>query len=175
MKQKSFAKMPCSVARAVEAIGDGWSMLVIRDLFYGAGRFEDLLEHTGIARNILASRLRKLVESGVVEKYVSSDGGKRQKYRLTDKGLDLFPVLIALMQWGDRWETGAQGPTLRMVDRERGAEVATIDVRDAQGQSVGPQDVLVQPGPGATRAIHKRFDKVFAEGLAHNHSEERTA
>ena len=175
MKHTSFANMPCSVARALEAVGDGWSFLVIRDLFYGAGRFEDLLEHTGIARNILASRLRKLVESGVVEKHTSSDGGKRKKYRLSKKGRDFFPVLIALMQWGDRWESGDRGPTLRMVDRAHGQDIAAIEVADAQGHALGPEDVTIQPGPGATRAVRKRFDQVFSEGISQYHSKEITA
>ncbi len=157
MKRKSFARMPCSVARALEVVGDGWTLLVVRDLFYGASRFDELLEYTGIARNILTSRLNKLVADGVVEKCDNPAGGKRKIYRLTEKGQDLFTILIALMQWGDRWEADAAGPTLSMLDRSSGDPIPDIFVRNAQGDVVGSQDVLLRPGPGATRAVYARF------------------
>ena len=157
MKRKSFARMPCSVARALEVVGDGWTLLVVRDLFYGASRFDELLEYTGIARNILASRLNKLVADGIVEKRDNPGGGKRKIYCLTEKGQDLFTILIALMQWGDRWEADTAGPTLSMLDRLSGDPIPDIFVRNTEGDVVGSRDVLLRPGPGATRAVLKRF------------------
>ena len=157
MKRKSFARMPCSVARALEVVGDGWTLLVVRDLFYGASRFDELLEYTGIARNILASRLNKLVADGIVEKRDNPAGGKRKIYCLTEKGQDLFTILIALMQWGDRWEADTAGPTLSMLDRLSGDPIPDIFVRNTDGDVVGSRDVLLRPGPGATRAVLKRF------------------
>ncbi len=155
--------MPCSVARALEVVGDGWTLLIVRDLFYGASRFDELLEHTGIARNILTSRLNKLVGDGVVEKRDNPAGGKRKVYRLTEKGRDLFAILVSLMQWGDRWEAGAAGPTLNMLDRLTGRPIPDIHVRNAEGDVVGPREVLLRPGPGATRAVHARFAQASSE------------
>ena len=166
MKRKSFARMPCSVARALEVVGDGWTLLVVRDLFYGASRFDELLEYTGIARNILTSRLNKLVGDGVVEKRDDPAGGKRKGYRLTEKGRDLFAILITLMQWGDRWEVDAAGPTLSMLDRSSGRPIPDVHVRNAQGDVVGPQEVVLRPGPGATRAVYERFAQTSSEQLS---------
>lgn len=159
MKQKSFAQMPCSIARALEVVGDGWTLLIIRDLFYGASRFDQLLEYTGIARNILTSRLNKLLDDGIVEKRDNPEGGKRKIYRLTEKGRDLFPVLIALMQWGDRWEAPAKGPTVSLLERASGRPVPDMAVQNECGETLAQEDVILRPGPGATRPVIRRFQK----------------
>ncbi|HEY3057982.1 MAG TPA: helix-turn-helix domain-containing protein [Chloroflexota bacterium] len=99
----------CSVARAIDALGDTWSLLVLREMFLGAHRFDQLQEHLGIARNILAARLRRLVDGGILEKRQYAEHPPRFEYHLTAKGIDLYPVIIALMQWGDRYVADAPG------------------------------------------------------------------
>jgi DNA-binding HxlR family transcriptional regulator len=103
MKRTSFEAWDCSVARTVDIIGEVWTPLILRDLFWGIRRFEDLQADLGIARNILSDRLRTLVDHGIVTKEPYQDRPVRHEYRLTEKGRDLAPVLLALLAWGDKW------------------------------------------------------------------------
>lgn len=102
--------MDCSVAKTLAVVGERWSLLVLRDAFYGVRRFEDLQRDLGIARNILADRLNALVAHGVLERRLYSERPPRYEYALTEKGRDLLPVMLALMRWGDRWEAGEKPP-----------------------------------------------------------------
>src|SRR5579875_583914 len=113
MERKSFADMHCSVAQALETVGEWWTLLILRDVFLGVTRFDEIQHRLGISRNVLNQRLQGLVESGVLERVPYSDRPVRYEYRLTDKGRDLFPVLTALRQWGDKYAAPA-GPPLRM-------------------------------------------------------------
>lgn len=101
MKRTGFAKVECPVGRALDAIGDWWSLLIVRDAFDGLRRFGDFQKNLGIAKGMLSSRLHKLVELGVLELVPASDGSAYQEYALTRKGHDLFPVVVALRQWGE--------------------------------------------------------------------------
>jgi DNA-binding HxlR family transcriptional regulator len=102
MERKSFADMGCSVAQCLETVGDSWTMLIVRDAFNGVTRFDDFRENLGMPRNTLRDRLAKLVDSGVLAKVPYSDHPPRYDYLLTDVGRDLWPVLTAMRQWGDR-------------------------------------------------------------------------
>src|SRR5687768_7420595 len=113
MRRTSFEDMHCSVARTLDVVGEWWTMLIIRDAFRGVRRFEDFQRSLGIARNVLTARLQRLVDEGVIERRPYQDNPLRHEYRLTAKGLDLYPVLVSLMQWGDRWKAGRAGPPLR--------------------------------------------------------------
>ncbi len=106
--------MHCSVAQCLEVVGEWWSMLIVRDVFLGVTRFDDFQERLGISRNILNLRLSRLVEAGVLEKVPYSKHPLRYDYRLTDKGRDLWPVLTAMRQWGDRY-AAPDGPPLRLT------------------------------------------------------------
>src|SRR5688500_8816575 len=105
-----FSKLDCSVARALEVVGERWSLLIIRDAMYGVRRFEDFQKDLGVARNILTDRLKSLVEQGVLERVAYADRPPRYEYRLTDKGRELMPVLLTMMVWGDKWYPGEAGP-----------------------------------------------------------------
>ncbi len=115
MRRTSFAEMECSVARTLEVIGEWWTMLVIREAFSGVRRFDDFQGRLGIARNVLAARLQSLVDHGVLERRQYHDRPPRCEYRLTEKGRDLYPVLIAMLTWGDKWTAGETGPPLRLT------------------------------------------------------------
>jgi DNA-binding HxlR family transcriptional regulator len=106
--------MRCSVARTLDVIGEWWTMLIVRDAFRGVTRFEDFHRNLGIARTVLSARLDRLVELGIFARRQYSDHPPRSEYLLTEKGRDLFPVLVTLIQWGDRW-TADDGPPLRLV------------------------------------------------------------
>jgi DNA-binding HxlR family transcriptional regulator len=120
---RTYDNQVCSVARALEAIGDRWTMLVIRDAFTGARRFEDYQQRLGIARNVLTDRLSRLVEDGILEKRLYQERPPRFEYRLTKKGLDLFPVLMSLLKWGDRHAPAENGPPMVVLHRGCGGEV----------------------------------------------------
>jgi DNA-binding HxlR family transcriptional regulator len=149
----AFDAETCSIKRTLDVLGERWTLLVLREAFYGVRRFEDFQRHIGCARNVLASRLAGLVEEGVMrrEPYREPKRRARHEYRLTEKGRDLLPILIALMQWGDRWRAGEGGPAVEVRHRGCGAPVEVI-VRCADGH--GPltaRDTRPMPGPGAVR------------------------
>jgi DNA-binding HxlR family transcriptional regulator len=104
----------CSIARASQILGDRWTILVIRELFWRCTRFEQITEHTGIATNILSDRLRKLLKNGIVTKTVVETDGRKFEYSLTQKGEELFPMLMTLLAWGDKWSSGDSGPLIRL-------------------------------------------------------------
>jgi len=114
----------CSIKRTLDVLGERWTLLVLREAFYGVRRFDDLQRNIGCARNILSRRLATLVAQGILrrEPYREPKSRSRYEYRLTDKGLELFPILIALMQWGDRWAAYPHGPPVTV--RHRGCEAA---------------------------------------------------
>jgi DNA-binding HxlR family transcriptional regulator len=114
MTPVDFSEMECSVARALDTIGDRWSLLILRDAFYGVRRFEDFREDLGVARNILTDRLQKLVARGVLSRVQYEEKPPRFEYRLTEKGKELLPVILTMMKWGNRWgsETPEQPVTL---------------------------------------------------------------
>lgn len=136
---------PCSVARALSDVGDWWSLLIVRQAMYGTRRYVDFQQQLGIAKNILGDRLSRLVENDVFKKVDVGEHGQRFEYRLTPKGKDLFTVLVALRQWGDRWNRLDGEAPLRMVDRRLGQPLQNIQVLDAEGQPVGVNDVLSLP------------------------------
>jgi DNA-binding HxlR family transcriptional regulator len=157
MRRKTFARMNCSIARALELVGEWWTMLILREAFLGTRRFHDFQQNLGIARNILSARLKKLVARGILKRIAAPGGGRRLEYRLTGKGRAFFPVLMALMQWGDRWVAGSDRVPVRVVDRESGREIAQINVVSGDGRPLKPSDVVMVPGPGAGAATRARL------------------
>lgn len=144
MKRKSFEKADCPVARALDAIGDWWSLLIIRDAFDGASRFGDFQKSLGIAKNILTERLRILVEHGIFEVHPASDGSAYQEYLLTEKGQDLFYVIVALRQWGEDYFFSPKEKHSTLVDRDKGLPVRALDLRSKNGKLLRPKDTVVR-------------------------------
>lgn len=143
MARKRFDDSSCSVARALNEVGDWWSLLIVLHAMYGTRRFVDFQQELGIAKNILCDRLGRLVDNGVLRKVDVGEHGSRFEYRLTDKGRDLFPVVIALRQWGDKWNPAPEQAALDLRDRATGRPVQTVQVRDADGQPLGIRDVFM--------------------------------
>jgi len=149
MRRTSLADFRCSVARTVDIIGEWWTPLILRDAFYGRTRFEDFQRSLGIARNVLAVRLDRLVEAGVMERRRYEDHPPRDEYVLTEKGRDLFPVIAALLAWGDRWTSGEDGPPLLLIHQPCGKPGALRATCDQCGEPMGLDTILPVPGPGA--------------------------
>ncbi len=141
MKRTSFSEMHCSVARTLEVAGEWWTFLILRDLFCGVRRFDDLQRTSGIARNILSDRLRTLVENGVIERRLYQERPERHEYRLTEKGIDLYPVIVSLMRWGDRWELGDGGPPVVLTHKACGHDVMPEMTCPSCGKPVGARDM----------------------------------
>jgi len=159
MRNSEFPSQICSVARSLEIVGEWWTLLVVREAFFGTHRFSDFEANLSIAKNVLSDRLAKLVEAGVMERKPVVGRGNPQDYTLTPMGRDLFPAIIALMQWGDRWIYGAERAPVRVLDHEGGAEIARMKVTTPEGKPLQPKDVVVVPGPGADEAVRRRFGK----------------
>jgi DNA-binding HxlR family transcriptional regulator len=141
---------PCSIARALEVIRDRWSILILRDTFRGIRRFEELRRDLGIPRAVLSERLTHLVDAGVLAKRQYMSHPPRFEYRLTDMGRELSPVLVGLMQWGDRWLSEGSPPTV-LVHEPCGTEVHLGFHCRTCDEDFGPTDIASQPGPGAER------------------------
>jgi DNA-binding HxlR family transcriptional regulator len=139
----------CSIAHTLEVVGDRWTMLVVRDAFLGRRRFEDFQRSLGIARNVLANRLERLVEDGVLERRKYQDRPARFEYHLTQKGIDLWPVTVSLLKWGDRHLAGEQGPPRLILHRECGGEIDERFRCTKCGADLSHEDVQAVPGPGA--------------------------
>jgi DNA-binding HxlR family transcriptional regulator len=141
----------CTVGAAVAILGEKWTFLVLREAFSGVRRFADLQRRTQAPRQILSDRLTRLVRDGLLRKVPYQEHGQRSRheYRLTDKGLDLYPILVALMQWGDQYAVGPAGPAVRLSHRGCGAPIG-VHISCAHGHAVGSaREVTALPGPGA--------------------------
>ncbi len=145
MKRKCFDHAECPVARSLEAVGDWWSLLIIRDAFFGKRRFREFLDSLGVARNILTARLKKLVAHGILEKVPAADGSAYLEYVVTEKARGLYLVLIALRQWaqGNLYEEGEK--EYMLVDRKNAEPVRPLELRAKNGRVVGPDDVELVP------------------------------
>ncbi|MFF4219163.1 winged helix-turn-helix transcriptional regulator [Streptomyces nondiastaticus] len=142
-----FDDSECPVARSVDAIGDWWSLLIVRDAFDGSRRFGEFQRSLGVAKNILASRLRTLVAGGVLESVPASDGSAYREYVLTPKGEALFPVIVALRQWGEQHFFDPGEPHSELVDRRQGQPLRALEVLSADGRRLNPDDTTVHKVP----------------------------
>nr|WP_090448423.1 helix-turn-helix domain-containing protein [Pseudomonas benzenivorans] len=159
MRSKGFEGMACSIARVLEAIGDRWGMLVLRDLTLGLRRYEDLRHSTGITNSTLADRLRHLESQGLIQRTLYQERPCRYEYQLTSKGRDLTIVLQALAQVGDKWGLDAhEEPPLLFIDQVTNENVKLTLVSDATNEPVKMSSIRMQAGPGADDLVRWRLD-----------------
>ncbi len=151
MLYNTYAGQTCSIARALEVVGERWTILILRDAFLGVRRFDDFQRSLGIARNVLNARLHRLVEAGLLERRRYQERPERFEYRLTDMGRDLWPTIFALMQWGDRHLCSDGGPPVTLTHREWGGRFDAHRICEACGTRVTARQVTPRPGPGAVR------------------------
>jgi DNA-binding HxlR family transcriptional regulator len=154
---QAFADLNCSIARPLSFLGERWSILVLRDLFLGRRRFDEIQESLGVATNVLSQRLATLVDEGIVERRPYSEHPERFEYRLTEKGRDLQPVLLALLRWGDRYMTGVEGAPLETVHEECGKAFHMVPTCSECGGAVESANIISRPGPGANEDQRRRY------------------
>jgi len=141
MKKKSFAEAECPIARALDVVGDWWSLQIVRDALRGVRRFTDFAQGLGVAKNILADRLKRLVGAGILQVVPASDGSAYNEYVLTAKGRDLWVLLVALRQWSDRWIPGANEYGQVLVDAQNGEPVAPLELHASDGRKLDLTDL----------------------------------
>ncbi len=149
MLGNDYDNQVCSIAAALEVVGERWSLLIVRDVFLGLRRFDEIQADLGIARNVLQARLTRLLDQGVLERRLYRERPPRYEYRLTEKGLDLWPTMVALMKWGDRHAAPAAGPPVLLAHRGCGGAVDEHRVCETCGARLSVRDVRALPGPGA--------------------------
>ena len=158
MSRTSFQSVHCSLARTADIVGDKWCLLILRDVFLGSTAFSQFQKNLGIARNVLTSRLETLVAEGILERRRTKPGVERFGYHFTERGQELVPILIALMQWGDRWIFGEDNKPLELLDRRSGMPIEKIQVLSEGGSPLSLNDISAVAGPGASERIRAAFD-----------------
>jgi DNA-binding HxlR family transcriptional regulator len=157
MSRKRFDDMNCGVAQALEQVGDWWTLLIVREAFFGTSRFDAFQEQLGIARNILSNRLQDLVANEIFSREPLDERGHRHAYQLTPKGRDLWIVMTALRLWSDKWIFGPGKEPLVVKDRDSGAVLSGLLAVDDERRPLDPRQLRFEAGPGATRADRARL------------------
>ncbi len=160
MSRNKIDYLNCALADSLNLIGEWWTILILRESFFGTSRFEDFQQHLGIARNILTSRLSTLCDNGILERVPVKQGAKRHEYRLTTMGRDLLTVIVALTQWGDRWLRQDEGAPVQFIERSSGEVIPEVRVRAKDGTLLKTRDLAMIPGPGATDETRERLEMI---------------
>ena len=148
MRESDIERLTCSVARTIGVAGDRWTLLLLREFFLGSRRFEDLQAHTAMSSRALADRLKRLQRLGIITPIAYQERPRRHEYRLTEKGLELYPVIVSMTRWGDRWMRGkGEPPPARLVHKNCGRAFDPVLTCGSCGELVGPRDVRVEVGP----------------------------
>jgi DNA-binding HxlR family transcriptional regulator len=150
MLGNEYDSQVCSVAGALAVVGERWSLLIVRDVLLGLRRFDEIQADLGIARNVLQARLTRLSDHGVLERRLYQERPPRCEYRLTEKGLALWPTMVALMNWGNRYASSPDGPPVLLEHRGCGGSVDEHRICEACGARLAVRDVRALPGPGAS-------------------------
>lgn len=148
MERSSFADFSCSIARTLDVVGEWWTLLILRDLFLGFDRFDDIQRNLGIASNVLTARLKKLSEQGIVERRADLDDRRVFRYSLTEQGRELYPVLLALTAWGDKWRAPAGQAPLLVRHASCGHVTSAVPACAHCGETLTSDNTRVEPGPG---------------------------
>ncbi len=151
--RRDYPDQLCSIANSLEVIGERWSLLIVRDVFNGNRRFGEMQTSLGVARNVLSARLQRLVDEDILERRPYQENPLRYEYFLTEKGLDLWPTLIALLNWGDRYSPSPGGPPKLIRHKICGGSVSDRGVCEECGQTLTARDAIQVPGPGRTAAL----------------------
>ena len=152
VKRTSLEGDDCPVARSLDAIGDWWSLLIIRDALFGARRFGEFQKSLGLAKNILTVRLRTMVDQDILKLAPASDGSAYQEYVLTPKGRGIFPILVALRQWSEEFDERPEEIATILVDREKGKPVRKLELYSQDGRLLAAGDTVLKARPAARRA-----------------------
>jgi DNA-binding HxlR family transcriptional regulator len=146
--RRDYPGQDCSIAKSLEVVGERWSLLIVRDVMNGYRRFDELQRSLGVARNVLSTRLQRLIEEDILERRPYQRSPERFEYFLTEKGLDLWPALIALLGWGDRHSSGPHGPPMVIHHKGCGGAVSDRGICESCGKVLSARDARALPGPG---------------------------
>lgn len=160
MQRSSFSDMPCSIAKTLDIIGEWWTLLILRDVFYGVRRFEGLRAHLVISRKVLTSRLSRLTDEKILKKVLYQNQPPRYEYRLTKKGLELLPVLLTIMSWGDKWLSEPDMTPVIFVHIDCGEETTPKLVCSHCGGDLNAHNVYPTAGPGVPADEIERLREV---------------
>ncbi len=153
MSKRDFQDLNCSIAQALDQIGEHWTLMILRNAFHGVRRFEDFQKQLSISPTILSARLKKLTINDILKKEKSKKDGRSIEYRLTEKGLDIYPILISMLDWGEKYAPSGHGERIRLVDRKEGQPVRPVRVLANDGRVLTPKDVTVLPGDGTDNTL----------------------
>ena len=168
MQRTPFGEMACSIARTMDVAGEPWSPLIVRNVYVGISRFDQLQQSLGISRKVLAERLRRLTEVGVLARREYSASPPRHEYVLTEMGLDLVEVLMVMVRWGDRWLAGQAGPPVLYRHHACG-QISHVELHCSEcGRPMRPTDTDVLPGPGADRSTARPEETPSLHTTAHS-------
>lgn len=146
MRWEELSEQRCSMSRSLAVVGDRWALLILRDCFLKVRRFEDFQRSLGIARRVLTERLQKLVDAGVLKRVPYQDNPERFEYRLTDMGLDFYPVVLSMLHWGDKHFAGKGGPPVLHMHKSCGHTFRSVLTCSECGEAVGARDVVARSG-----------------------------
>jgi DNA-binding HxlR family transcriptional regulator len=167
MQRKRFGNMKCPIARSLDRVGEWWSILILRDAFYGLRRFDEFQKSLGVAPNILTRRLNALVDAGLLERRRYSQHPPRDEYVLTERGRDFHPILLTLAAWGNR-HFAPEGAAVQVFNKRTGAVVEPMLVDSATGARIAGPEFTIVPGPGADDGVRQRLSerghRPFADG-----------
>src|SRR5262245_52321792 len=154
VKRTSFERDDCPIARSLDAIGDWWSILIIREALFGISRFGEFQKKLGLAKNILTVRLRALVDQGILKTAPVSNGSAYQEYLLTPKGRGVFPILVALRQWSEEFDERPEEIATILVDKENGRPVRRLELHAQDGRLLEAEDIALKPRPAGRQGKH---------------------
>jgi DNA-binding HxlR family transcriptional regulator len=163
LKRSRSSNKECSIARAMDVVGDRWSILLLREAYYGTRRFDEFQYYLGVAPNILSTRLKKFVDLGMMTRVPLPEHSGRYEYVLTRKGRDFFPTYLALKKWGDVWLAEPEGPQVVFKDRTSGRQIEYPALLSARGEPLQLEDIEIVPGSGAVPFNQKRFGGQLAQ------------
>jgi len=155
MSRTPLNHMDCSVAQTLDIVGEWWSLLILRNAFHGMRTFDAFQKQLDISSSVLSARLKKLTEAGVLIKVPCSDDKRSFEYRLTPAGMDLYPVLIGLMQWGEKWRPNTRGQRIVLLEKATGKPLQGVEVLSADGRPLKAWQVQPVAGPGADEHVHE--------------------
>lgn len=158
MRRKNFDDVYCGIARAMGALGDAWTFVIVREAMFGVTAFDEFVSRLEIPRNTLASRLEMLVARGIMSRTADESDARRSVYQLEESGRDLWIVMLALQQWGNKWLFEKVGAPSFMADRRTDKPVATIKVYSENGDELNFTDMTMVPGPSAPASLKQRFE-----------------
>lgn len=151
--RSSLKEVDCNVAQALEQIGEWWTLMIIRDVFSGTRTFDGFQKSLKISTSVLSLRLEKLTNCEILERKQSKSDGRSFEYLLTERGLELYPLIIALMQWGEKWAPNGRGARMEVVDRKTGRAIKGAQVISDDGAELRPWEAKFVAGPGASESL----------------------